>query len=166
MSSYKIKQTFNYLMLTCLFFSVNTAYGANANCKTVDAAQDYFNSFDAKMESTRSEIKANEAKREAKIDEQTKKMITDGVWTEDSKKTYFAKVVTSEEFRKMEKKKSALQNNFQFSIMTAFGLKAKSLIGACEFATEAISALVEIGKINQTQYDLMDSSISEKIGVK
>ena len=143
------------LALFSLLFFTQAAHCANEECKTVE-------SLEIAVQNTRDEIKANEAKREASIDTQVKNLIAKGVWKESDRGSFFQALVASEKFQDAEKRKKPHLNYYTLQIKTAIFLTTKNPVGACDAAKDAISALIEVGKINQTQYDLMESSLGEK----
>lgn len=163
MNHLKMHVTLVLLSATALIFSP-TVFAAQKGCETVEASQDYLAAFDATIEGTRSEIKANEAKRQEAIDLKSNALIANGQWTQEDQQKFLNKIRSSKAFQNLEQQKTPHLNKFQFSLPMVIGLKTKRPMGACEFAKDAISSLIEIGKINQKQYDQMEKSFPKVKG--
>lgn len=105
---------------------------------------------------------AHQAATDAKIDQ----LIKHGAWKPDDKKAFYDQLAQSPEYAGFERQRQLPVMSYQFDATTAIGRRDKDPLGACQFANDALATLIELAKINESEYQLIDQRLAEAAKAK
>ena len=127
-----------------------------ADCGNPEVAKATTLSFDRDIEALRTRLKRHESRLQDEIKAAADDRVKRGRWTVDQSSSYFSSTVSSDAFQADEQRKQPVLATFMTDARAFVDARTAQRYGdACVAANDALARLMEIGTINDAQYDRM-----------